>query len=46
MPNESTLATSNQTYFADEKIEIPETPNVSLNIFIFIVLEIEVLLIL
>lgn len=44
MPNESTLATSNQTYFADEKIEIPETPNVSLYIFIF--LEIEVLLIL
>lgn len=29
MPEENTIATSNQTYFADEKIEIPETTNVS-----------------
>lgn len=32
MSNENAQLTSNQTYFADEKIEIPETPNVSLQV--------------
>lgn len=29
VPNENTILTSNQTYFADQKIKIPESSHVS-----------------
>lgn len=29
LPNENTVLTSQQTYFADEKVKIPETTSVS-----------------
>lgn len=34
-PNESTILTSNQTYFADEKIKIPESSHVSFILYFY-----------